>query len=377
MNQESSQERLERWLREVVETYSPTWAEQSVLEVFGEILDEARLPYRKQMVDEERYNLIVELGPQPASLVWVGHVDTVALYDEEHRHPRVEDGIMWGLGSADMKSGCVAAIEGMRRLRELRRPLETGVTLALVVGEEEYGDGAEVLIQELKDSGVLHPWVVIGEPTDLKLCLSHFGYYECFLTTRGARAHAALPEVGDNAIHAMLAWMTRILEAQRKMEWGGDVALTPRKIDGGSPLFAVAESCEAVLDIHLPPNVEFEKVEALLNATLADTKADHGGCQLEFEIAFASPGFAASELPESLARAYRDTFSDLEPSSFRSHSDAAMFHSAGMPTVVVGPGRLEVAHTPDEHVELRQVELAAELYAQMFANAGNGGLPQR
>jgi acetylornithine deacetylase/succinyl-diaminopimelate desuccinylase-like protein len=46
-----------------------------------------------------------------------------------------------------------------------------------------------------------------------------------------------------------------------------------------------------------------------------------------------------------------------------------------MPTVVVGPGRLEVAHTPDEHVELRQVELAAELYAQMFVNAGTGGLP--
>jgi len=360
-------ERIERWLVEAVETYSPTWAEVPALEVFEEMLNESKLPYRKQFVDDERYNLIVELGPQPASLIWVGHVDTVALYDEEHRHANVVDGVLYGLGSADMKSGCVAAVEALRAIRESKVPLRRGIKLALVVGEEEYGDGSEHLIKEMLEfRGEDLPLVVIGEPTNLKPCVSHFGYFECFLNTRGARAHAALPEVGDNAIHAMLTWMTRILEAQRGETWGNDVAFTPRKIDGGTPLFAVAEACEAVLDVHLPPNIDFKEVEELLKRTMEDTRRDHQGCEFELEVAFASPGFDTTDVSTWVRDAYLQVVGVFEPSAFRSHSDAALFHQAGMQTIVTGPGLLEVAHTPDEHVTLSQVADAARLYTAIF-----------
>lgn len=362
-----SAERIQRWLHETVDTYSPTWAELPVLEVFEEMLNEARLPYRKQFVDDERYNLIVELGPQPAAMIWVGHVDTVALYDEEHRHPYVQDGVLFGLGSADMKSGCVAAVAALAALRESKVVLKNGIKLALVVGEEEYGDGSEHLIRELLDANLeTLPVIVIGEPTNLKPCVSHFGYFECFLNTRGARAHAALPEVGDNAIHAMLTWMTRILEAQRQKSWGSEVAFTPRKIDGGSPLFAVPETCEAVLDVHLPPHIDFDEIQSLLEQTLEDTRRDHQGCEFSFEVAFAAPGFDQVTVSSAVQDAYVHVMGVFEPHAFRSHSDAAMFHEAGMQTIVSGPGMLEVAHTPDEHVHLDQVTQAARLYATMF-----------
>ena len=56
----------------------------------------------------------------------------------------------------------------------------------------------------------------------------------------------------------------------------------------------------------------------------------------------------------------------FEGRTFRSHSDASpLFHRGTIP-VVCGPGRLEVAHTPDEHVDLAEVHRAAELYAALF-----------
>jgi len=56
---------------------------------------------------------------------------------------------------------------------------------------------------------------------------------------------------------------------------------------------------------------------------------------------------------------------DGAPSAFRSHSDAAVFQAAGALAVVCGPGRLEMAHSPEEQVSLAQVEQAARLYAAL------------
>ena len=54
-----------------------------------------------------------------------------------------------------------------------------------------------------------------------------------------------------------------------------------------------------------------------------------------------------------------------QPSVFRSHSDAAVFQAAGAVAVVCGPGRLEMAHSPEEQVSLDQVDQAARLYAAL------------
>lgn len=362
-----SDERMRQWLTDAVDTYSPTWAEGPALEVFEDMLNALELAYRKQAVDDERYNLIVEVGPQPPAIMWVGHVDTVALYDEDHRGVRIEGDELWGLGSADMKSGCVAAVEALAAVVRSAIPLKHGIRLALVVGEEEYGDGSERLIDS-----VTAPLVVIGEPTNLQPCTTHYGYFEVFLRSRGARAHAAVPEVGDNAIHAMLTWLMRVLEEVPSQPWASEAALTPRKIDGGTPLFAVAEWCEAVVDVHLPSHVDFSQVERVLELTQAATRADHAGCELEFEVAFASPGFDNSEDLTVLEDAYIAAEIPWTPVAFRSHSDAALFHAGNMATVVCGPGQLEVAHRPDERVSLTQLGQAARLYAAMFYLASQG-----
>jgi len=363
--------RLIRLLTEAVEQYSPSFAEEPAMEVFAERLSEAGIAYLRQPLPEGdapqadlRANLIIEIGPQPAAMMWVGHVDTVPLIDEEEQRIHREGDILHGLGTADMKSGCAAIVEALVAIVNAGIELDRGLIVALVVGEEEYGDGSEALL-EWRTA----PLTVIGEPTALRPCIEHYGYYECRLTARGARAHAALPEMGANAIHAMLEWMRHILEAGGEAWADHGLSMNPREIRGGAGLFMVAEECEVAIDIHAPPGVDKTIVDALIEDARDRALATHDQCDLQYENLYWATGYAhapdtASVQP--LRRAFAAAGVDWQPTAFRSHSDGSLFHQKGSVPVICGPGQLEVAHTRHEHVSLSETYKAARLYAAMI-----------
>jgi acetylornithine deacetylase len=362
-------ERLETLLVDAVRQYSPSLAEEPATEVFEEALDGAGVPSWRQPVEGEveserdRANLIVEIGPEPAGMLWVGHVDTIALWHDEDHKVRRDGDLLYGLGTADMKAGCAAMVEAVSALSESRVPLKRGLKIALVVGEEELGDGSEAVAEEVKA-----PLTVIGEPTGLVPCIDHYGYLEYRLVAEGKRAHAALPEVGDNAIHAMLAWITDILDRSLRLPDAGLASVSLREIRGGTGLFVIADKCEALLDVHLPPGVDPTLVAEAIDAARS-TVPGNGRSRVSFEELFWAPGYAIPPddtrlLP--LRQAFEATDMTWAPGTFRSHSDAPILHAAGSAPVVCGPGRLEVAHTRGEHVSMEEVHRAARLYAAMI-----------
>lgn len=199
-------------LIEAINSYSPSFAESQTVEIFSAALDQAGIAYTLQPVpwaagDDSRANLIVQLGPSPLELLLVGHVDTIGVWHEGDHGARREGNRIYGLGAADMKGGCVALLEALMSVVSAGVDMHQGIGVALVVGEEETGDGAQELIKT-----VSAPLTVIGEPTALVPCIAHYGYLETRLVSSGQRAHAAVPEAGDNAINAMLAWMMHIIE---------------------------------------------------------------------------------------------------------------------------------------------------------------------
>jgi len=362
-------EKLITLLTDAVEQYSPSFAEEPAMQVFAERLNECGVRYIRQPlppgsahVSDTRANLIIELGPQPPVLMWVGHVDTVPLIDEEEQRLHREGDILHGLGTADMKSGCAAIIEAVIAVVKSGTELTRGLTVALVVGEEEYGDGSETLL-EWRTA----PLTVIGEPTGLVPCLDHYGYYECRLTARGARAHAALPETGASAIHAMLAWMQLIMESGAEETHG--LTISPRQISGGAGLFMVAHECEAAIDIHAPPGVEHSVIDQMIEQARDAAQVTHPRCELEFEQLYWATGYTHSAddpLLGKVRRAFEATGHHWKPSAFRSHSDGSLFHQKGSVPLICGPGRLEVAHTRHEHVSLAETRDAAQLYAAII-----------
>src|SRR5664279_858621 len=178
--------RLRKTFLDLLDIYSPSGKEEDIQLYLEELLTRAGFSVERQEVDEDRYNLRVTMGPGEARLYMVGHVDTVPAWDLDEFGPQQEDGIIRGLGSADMKGGCAAMVEAWLALAEALEPAERpSVGLLLVVGEEENGDGSETFLQSFTP-----PWVVIGEPTGLTAKFAHYGYLEAGFVTHGLQSHS-------------------------------------------------------------------------------------------------------------------------------------------------------------------------------------------
>ena len=352
----------------VIDEYSPTYAENAAAMVFENALIRENIAVGRQPVPvtagDKRANLIVTLGPQPSALMLVGHIDTVALWHDEGHHARISNGKLYGLGAADMKSACTAMTEAIIAVANSKVELKQGVTLALVVGEEEYGDGSKALVKEY-----FAPEVVIGEPTQLQLCPSHFGYLECRLHSKGKRAHAALPEVGANAIEAMLSWLSEIFTLRKTLPFHRELAINPREIHGGEPDFVVAENCEALLDFHLPPEADAASVIAIIESAKTKVQQHHPAVDFQHDMLFWSAGYHLEKTAiwKKFNTAFDASHLPLNTSAFRSHSDARMFLDAGMNPYICGPGCLTSAHRRGEFVQIDELNQAAQLYAAIIS----------
>lgn len=360
-------ERVLALTERAVRAYSPSGAEGPSSAIFEAALASASVPFVKQPVGREgRYNVVARVGEGPVELMLVGHVDTIRLLPgEDLRVSRTGD-VLHGLGAADMKGGCAAIVECMAALLSSQVALHKSVVAALVVGEEEYGDGTVALRHEHTA-----PLTVIGEPTGLVPCTEHHGYLELELFARGRRAHAAVPEEGANAIEPMLRWVLGIIEKSAGLDNG--VVVNVRELEGGSALFVVPDHCEACLDVHLPAHLLPESFEQLVEDVRRAVPA--GRVELTSRRLHWGPGYALEQDPphlDVLRRSFAATRLPFEPQIFRSHSDASHLKAeddhASHP-VVCGPGRLEVAHARHEHVALEEVWQAARLYTALAYEA--------
>lgn len=362
-----NRKRLNQLLIELVNQYSPSFAEAAATQTLAQAFEKAGISYEYQPVsskrkEEKRHNLIIRLGPSPATLLFVGHVDTIDLWHEGSHEARLEGDRLFGLGATDMKGGCVAILEAILAINQAGLPLKKGLGAAFVVGEEHSGDGSKALKEiEIADA----PLILIGEPTNLAPCISHYSYLELRLSGKGLRAHAALPEVGANAIHAVLDWILQILNKSQKQHFADRLSVNPREIEGGEPSFVVPESCEAYIDIHFPPEVHDVEISAIIEKAQTTVSESHRDVELSFEELLWAKGFVHDENDVRLfpiRKAYDTLGIDWNPGVFRSHSDACLLKSDNNLPLLCGPGDLSVAHRRDEFVSLSEVENAARLY---------------
>jgi acetylornithine deacetylase len=294
----------------------------------------------------------------------VGHLDTVTAYDLDDYGFREDDkGEIFGLGTSDMKGGCAAMVEAFTRLAE--RDIEMPpVGLALVVDEEEDNSGAEALAREYN-----FPWFIIGEPTNLAPCLGHYAYLEVLLRTRGKRAHSAMPELGRNAIENMLKLLLRISDFVTSRKDG--VVYNIRDMTGFPGGFVVPDACEAWLDFHLPPDTMIPSMKKQLRQLMEEAPEQNPDLSVTLTFESTYPGYRIAPeegLVKKLKEAYHALSLPWKPQDFRSHSDGNVLRKKGTPPVILGPGRLEAAHTPGESVTFSQVLQASQLYLELAAS---------
>jgi acetylornithine deacetylase len=260
----------------------------------------------------------------------------------------------------DMKSGCAAMIEALTVMAE-GGEMVPPVGLALVVDEEESNKGAKSLVNDYD-----FPWAIVGEPTGLMPCLAHYGYLEVMLRTQGKRAHSAMPELGQNAIENMLKLLLQVTESVSSRIDG--LVYNIRELSGFPGGFVVPDSCEAWLDLHLPPSSRIDMLKTEFERLLEEARESISNLDVQLNFEDTYSGYQISQerhLVGKLKEVYSRMSLAWEPQEFRSHSDGNILWSAGVNPIILGPGYLEKAHTAKESVSFCQVLRAAQLYLNL------------
>jgi acetylornithine deacetylase len=361
--------RLHKLLLDLLDIYSPSGKEEDIQLYLEELLIRAGFAVERQEVTDERYNLRVTMGKGEPQLYLVGHVDTVPAWDLEELGAQEEEGIIRGLGSADMKGGCAAMVEAWLALADALAPGELPpVGLLMVVGEEENGDGSAAFLESCQP-----PWAIIGEPTGLAACFAHFGYLEAAFVTSGRRSHSSLPELGHNAVESMLRVLLHLGKHPLFDRQKSEIIYSIREMSSSRAGFVVPDRCEALIDLHLPPGREPVAIEEEIRRIIAGVGQYIPDLDLDIAFAFASSGYDLGT-ENRVARVLRETYSALglrlRMDTFRSHSDGNLFSAAGTKPLILGPGSLESAHTSDEQVIFAEVSAAARIYAELCLGMG-------
>jgi acetylornithine deacetylase len=172
-----------------------------------------------------------------------------------------------------------------------------------------------------------------------------------------------MPELGQNAIEAMLKLLLKLTEYANSAPQG--LVYNIRQLSGFPRGFVVPDRCEAWLDLHLPPDARMDTLKAELEQLVEEAGENIPGMDAYIRFENAHSGYLISPkrpVVKKLREAYQKTALPWEPQVFRSHSDGNVLWAGGADPVILGPGNLETAHTPEETVDFSQVVQAAKLY---------------
>ena len=369
-----------RFARRLVSTPSenPGGTEDAVAAVAVEILEMLGGSARIVRSEEGRPSVLARFGngDRPA-LAWNGHLDVVPAGDPSTwRHPpfgaEVVDGRLVGRGSADMKGGIASAFGAVSAIRRASVELAGRLELHLAADEELAGlHGTRVLLERgLLDQDA----AIVGEPTDLNLALAERGGAWITATARGRAAHGSTPQLGVSAITSMARFLLRIEEVLPDIEHPlvGRPTVNAAMIQGGSAPNVVADRCVVEIDRRIiPGETEPGKVLEPFDRLADAIRTEHPETDLSFAIRLwtdaaemtGNPTIAdlcRAAVREETGRAPLDT-------GMTGITDARFYlNDRRIPTIILGPGSLGVAHTANESVEIAQLVAAARVYARVF-----------
>jgi acetylornithine deacetylase len=377
-------------------------------EILRERYERAGLEAHWVAPDPERKNLVgVRSGSGAGrSLILNGHVDTVPPVDSsgwltgDPWKPEVRDGLLYGLGSTDMKGSDTAMWLVAQALEDAGARLAGELQLHSVVGEEmmEHELGTTACVR----AGFRADAAVVTEPSSFPRPLTVSpvapGNWYLRITVEGKSTHcgnrslAIRPggpgdEIGVNALEKGVKIVIALQELEA--QWGmtkshpyfspGFFTLLPGVFhsDPGLPIpFYFANHAKIEYSIWYPPQQEAREVaQEIEDYVLAASRLDPWLREHPPRFEWLN-NWPPMETPwehpivQTMVRAREQVSgasvpppSPEHPVNFGAASDGSFLEDEGIPTVVFGPGNLRLAHCKDENVELDQVIVAAKSLA--------------
>ncbi len=348
--------------------------------------------------DSDRYprtNVVARIeGREPGPCVhFNGHIDVVPAgqgWTVDPFEGVVKDGRVYGRGACDMKGGIAASIIAVEAILAEGIPFPGALEVSGTVDEESGGYGG---VGHLATLGYFSrprvDHVIIPEPLNVdRVCIGHRGVWWAEIETKGRVAHGSMPFLGNCAVRHMGAVLHRIeteliprLAAKRTAmpvvpEGARQSTLNINAIHGGQPEDhgglpspMVPDRCRMVIDRRYLIEEDPEEVKAEITGILEDLRRERPGFDYELrEVLAFLPTLTDADAP--VVRAVgaaietvlgRPAAQVVSPGTYDQKHIARVGHLKDC--IAYGPGILDLAHQPDEYVDIDDMVHSAQVMA--------------
>jgi acetylornithine deacetylase len=392
-----SEQRLVETACSLVSIPSPTGSEQAMGERMRELYEQMGLRVAWQEVEDGRPNVVgtLEGAGGGQTLMFNGHMDTSYSGDEAETRGRigfkpegvVRDGRIWGLGISNMKGALACYVEAVRAVQDAGVRLRGDVLIAAVSGEIEktqWGEefrgsayrGYAAGSRYLPTHGGIADVCILGEPTEQKIVLGHFGALWARISTSGPFVHTAFSNgrLNENSILRMQAVLRDVLDwiptwEERTTYEGLRGVVNVGAIRGGHPwrVSRTPKRTDLFLDIRVPPTMRMQEARAAFKELVASLRERHPDANVEGEVFVTAPGAEIAEdhpLIGAIDASHRSVFGvPPERDRTRWFSDASALTRYGIETVNYGTS----SGLPDpdgENLDIEGLVQIAKVYAQ-------------
>lgn len=350
------------------------WRYLDDLGVSGELIHNA---------ERSKANLYARLGPAgDGGVMLSGHSDVVPVEGQNWSVPPFalteRDGKLYGRGTADMKGYIACMLAAVPHF--LAQPLKQPLHLAISYDEEVGCLGVRTLLEALSQRPEKPSICLIGEPTELQPVLGHKGKLGVRCEVKGAACHSAYAPQGVNAIEyaaKLVHQLTAIGECLAQTEQH-DIRFDPPFttvqtgiIRGGTVLNIVPAECVFDFEVRTLPQHDAQAVAAEIE-TFAQSElvprmqAVAVDSAIRFYPISGYPGLL-TDAQSDAARliAYLTQSSDFSTVAFG--TEGGLFHQAGIPSVICGPGSMAQGHKPDEFISIAQLDACDAMLQRLAA----------
>ena len=330
------------------------------------------------LIFEDVTNLWARRGNSAPLLAFIGHTDVVPTGPLDQWHsdpfkPEIRDGLLYGRGAADMKSGIAAMVTACERFVK-DRPDHHG-SIALLITSDEEGpalNGTLRVIETLEARGEKIDWALVGEPSSSNqlgdvVKNGRRGSIGAILTVHGVQGHVAYPHLADNPVHRVMPALTELCE--REWDQGNEsfpaTSFQISNINAGTGVDNVIPG-QVEVNFNLRYSTELDH-QQIIDTTETILKK-HG---LGYNIDWRHSGYpfltAEGELVEAAKQSIKAiTGLDTELSTAGGTSDGRFVAPTGAQVLELGPVNASI-HKINEHVRVFDLDRLSEIYQGILA----------
>jgi succinyl-diaminopimelate desuccinylase len=322
-------------------------------------------------------NLWARRGDSGPVLCFAGHTDVVPPGSESEWQsgpfePVVRNGLVYGRGSADMKSGLAAMIVALKKFVAAHPEHEGSLAVLITSDEEGLARGGTLKVMETLQARDEHiDWCVLGEPTSLKslgdvVRIGRRGSLSGMLTVKGVQGHVAYPQLADNPIGRFAPIMLQL----QTIEWDqGNDYFPPTSFQFidiqsglGFPNITPAE-LKARFNFRYSTEWDHERLKIRVHEILDAHEIDY---ELNWHLSGEPFLTQTGKLTEAISQAVSEqTGKSPQLSTGGGTSDGRFISPAGTDVVELGPVN-ESIHKVDEHVRIEDVIALTTMYQRLM-----------